>query len=65
MWIRLTMMNDKPIMVNIRKYGNFLQDPKNPTTTRLYQTDAQDDTGVEVKESFQEIERMVTEATQN
>ena len=55
MWIRLTLNNGKAIMVNLAKYGNILQDKENLTGSILYQTDAGDDLGVTVKESFEEI----------
>lgn len=55
MWIRLTLNNGKAIMVNLAKYGNILQNAKNLTGSTLYQTDARDDLGVTVLESFEEI----------
>ena len=55
MWIRLTLRDGNPIMVNLAKYGNILQDAKNLTGSTLYQTDAGDDLGVTVLESFEEI----------
>ena len=55
MWIRLTLNDGKAVMVNLAKYGNILQDAKNPAGSILYQTDAGDDLGVTVLESFEEI----------
>ena len=60
MWIRLTMANGEPVMVNMHKYGSFIPDMKTPSSgTILYQTDVRDDEGIDVKESFEEVERIV------
>ena len=61
MWIRLTLLDDRPIMMNMDTYGNFLSDMKNPSSTILYQTDVPDDSGIAVRESFKEIARIVNE----
>ena len=55
MWIRLTLRDGNPIMVNMDTYGNFMHDSKNPAGSILYQTDAQDDSGILVMESFEQI----------
>ena len=55
MWLRLTLNSGNAVMVNLAKYGNILQDAKNLTGSILYQTDAGDDLGVTVLESFEQI----------
>ena len=55
MWIRLTLRDGNPIMVNLAKYGNILQDAKNPTGSILYQTDLANDDGLSVTEPFDQI----------
>lgn len=55
MWIRLTILNGDVVMVNLEKYGNILQNKKTPTGSILYQTDANDDYGIAVTESLDQI----------
>lgn len=55
MWIRLTMEGNQPILVNLDTYGTILQHARNPTGAILYQTDAGNDHGLAVLESFEHI----------
>ena len=65
MWIKLTLKGGLPIMVNTLRYGTFISDRANPTGTILFQTDAENDFGLKVEESFEEITRMVTQPVAN